>query len=221
MKESKITIGPPLDGEWKFLRPPGHHPFAFDFVQTDLSHKKTHRKSSLRFILSHIEAADYFCWEKPVYAPISGEVIRVGQDWPDHSKTNLWCTIKIWYNATYRFRPKMNNGILDIRPNAGNHIMIKSEKGYIVFLAHLRNGSIQVVEGQRVKQGDRLGVVGNSGNSTAPHLHLNLFDQMDDPFKAQVLPFVFTDYLQLSQNTRWENCSQSVPAVGACIKFKI
>jgi len=28
-----ISINPPLEGEWKFLCPPGHHPNAFDFVK--------------------------------------------------------------------------------------------------------------------------------------------------------------------------------------------
>ncbi len=78
--ETKISIGAPLEGEWKFLRPPGHHPFAFDFVKTDFDHKKTHGKSLLHFVLSRIPSEDYFCWEEPIVAPISGEVIRVADD---------------------------------------------------------------------------------------------------------------------------------------------
>jgi hypothetical protein len=218
--EEKISIGAPLEGEWKFLRPPGHHPFAFDFVQTDSDKKRTHGKSLMHFLLSRIPSEDYYCWEKPIFSPISGEVFRIGNNWKDSEYTNLWNTVRIWYNATYRFRPKQENGILDIRPNTGNYIMIKSDSGYIVLLAHLKNNSIQVRQGQRVEQGERLGLVGNSGNSTAPHLHINLFDQMDDPFGAKVLPFVFGSYKELTANGKWVNCTQSIPQVGAWVKFQ-
>jgi len=174
----------------------------------------------LHFIFNRIPSKDYYCWKEPIVSPISGEVIRVGNDWHDHEYTNLWNTIKIWYNATYKFRPKKENGILDIRPNAGNHVMIKSDSGYIVFLAHFKNNSISVKQGQRVAQGERIGLVGNSGNSTAPHLHINLFDQMDDPFTSKVLPFRFSAYKTLTSQGQWVSFVESVPQVGALVKFQ-
>jgi len=217
--ERNISIGAPLEGEWKFLRPPGHHPFAFDFVKTDSSRQKTHSKNVLQFIFNKIPSKNYYCWEEPVIAPVSGEVIRVGHDWDDHKYTSLWQTIKIWYNATYRFKPGKENGILDIRPNVGNHVMIRSDNGFIVLLAHLKNNSISVKQGQRVSEGEPLGLVGNSGNSTAPHLHINLFDQVEDPFSSKVLPFVFNAYQALSSQGQWRECLESVPQAGTCIKF--
>jgi len=217
--ETKISIGAPLEGDWKFLRPPGHHPFAFDFVKTNSNYKKTHSRNLLHFMFYRIPSKDYYCWGEPVVSPISGEVIRVGDDWHDHEYTNLWNTIKIWYNATYKFRPKKENGILDIRPNAGNHVMIESDAGYIVFMAHLKNNSVTVKKGQRVEQGERIGLVGNSGNSTAPHLHINLFDQMEDPFESKVLPFVFHAFQTLNSRSEWVSCEESVPQVGSLVKF--
>ena len=89
----------------------------------------------------------------PVYAPIDGKVIRVGNGWKDHEYTNIWRTIQLWYTATYKFKPKEENGRLDIRPNAGNHVMIQGKEGYIVFIAHLKNQSILVTEGEQVRQG--------------------------------------------------------------------
>ncbi len=38
-ENEKTSIEFPLMGEWKYLRPPGHHPFAFDFVKTDEKRK--------------------------------------------------------------------------------------------------------------------------------------------------------------------------------------
>jgi hypothetical protein len=215
-----ITIHPPLAGEWKFLRPPGHHAYAFDFVQMDDKRKSYHDAAKIRFLVHHIAANRFFCWDQPVFAPIDGEVIRVGNGWKDHASTSIWKTIRLWYNATYRFRPKEENGRLDIRPNAGNHVMIQAKDGCIVFLAHLRDQSIAVMEGAQVRQGEVIGRVGNSGNSTMPHLHLNLFDQMDDPFKAEVLPFVFARYETLTSDGQWIENTSSLPKPGVCVRFR-
>ena len=55
---------------------------------------------------------------------------------------------------------------------AGNHVVIAC-KGVEVLLAHLREGSISVEEGQEVTEGAVLAEIGNSGNSTQPHLHIH------------------------------------------------
>jgi len=215
-----ITIESPIEGEWKFLCPPGHHPNAFDFVKTSSDRTSTHSKNFFNFLFGRIMSSDYYCWEKTVLSPVNGKVIRSSDGWKDHKYTNLLKTISIWYNATYKFRPKERNGRLDIRPNAGNHVMIETNDGYIVFLAHLKNGSILVKEGQKVETGQKIGVVGNSGNSTAPHLHINIFDQMDDPYKAKVLPFVFKQYESLNKDNAWEKYISSVPIIGSFVKFQ-
>lgn len=214
-----MIIEPPLRGEWKILSPPGHHPDAVDFVQLDERRRSTHRKTGLRSIISGIPSQVYYCWGKPVYAPVEGTVLYVGDGWKDNCSTSPWKTLRLWYNATFRFRPKLENGRLDIRPNAGNHVMIAAREGYIVFLAHLRNHSIVVSEGATVKQGELIGAVGNSGNSTMPHLHLNLFDQMNDPFSANVLPFVFSKYRLMVDGEGWAERKLSRPFPGDIMDF--
>ena len=124
-----------------------------------------------KFYLYRVPSPDFYCWDEPVKSPVDGTVFRIGTGWPDHKYSNFWNMIRLWYNATYRFRPKMRDGRLDIRPNAGNFVMIQAPEGYIVFLAHLRNESIVVAEGQSVHRGQAVGRVGSSGNSTMPHLH--------------------------------------------------
>lgn len=214
-----ISIHPPLEGDWKFLRPPGHHPYAFDFVQLDEIRKSPHDQHRLLFFTGQISSRSFFCWDKPVYAPIDGRVFRVGTGWKDHEHTNIWKTIRLWYNATFKFRPAEVNDRLDIRPNAGNYVMIQAKEGYIVFLAHLRNQSISLIEGDNVRRGDIVGRVGNSGNSTMPHLHINVFDQMDDPYKSKVLPFVFSKYKTLDDDGRWVENKSSLPSAGTLVRF--
>ncbi len=217
--ENQIEINFPLRGEWQLLCPPGHHPFAFDFVKTDANRKNYSNYSKVKLFISHIRANRYYCWECPIYSPIDGTVLQVGDGWEDHEKTNIWKTITLWYNATYKFKPKKINGRLDIRPNVGNYVMIQAEKGYVVLLAHLRNASIKVDEGQQVKSGDLIGKIGNSGNSTMPHLHINIFDQMNNPLSAKVLPFVFREYMELNENKKWERHSLDVPKVKSFIRI--
>lgn len=51
----------------------------------------------------------------------------------------------------------------------GNHIIVNHSFGYRSLYGHL--SSIEVYEGQKVKRGELIGYVGNTGTSTAPHLH--------------------------------------------------
>lgn len=97
--------------------------------------------------------------------------------------------------------------------------MIQANDGYIVFLAHLREKSVGVEEGEQVQQGQLIGAVGNSGNSTMPHLHINVFDQMDDPFSAEVLPFVFDHYEVLSKTGQSAIQQNALPETGALLNF--
>jgi hypothetical protein len=58
---------------------------------------------------------------------------------------------------------------------AGNHVIIDCG-GFNVELAHFQRGSITVADGDRLDVGDALGRVGNSGNTTEPHLHIHAVD---------------------------------------------
>jgi hypothetical protein len=58
-------------------------------------------------------------------------------------------------------------------PPYGNHVVIVQPDQTRLFLCHLTEGSVAVTEGQPVSAGDVLGLVGNSGRSTEPHLHLH------------------------------------------------
>lgn len=55
---------------------------------------------------------------------------------------------------------------------AGNYVAIDCGE-FFVILAHLRQGSIQVTENEHVEVGELLGQMGNSGNSSQPHLHVH------------------------------------------------
>jgi hypothetical protein len=56
----------------------------------------------------------------------------------------------------------------------GNHVIQDIGHGFFAFYAHMQKGSVTVAPGARVTRGQRLGRVGNSGNTSAPHLHFHI-----------------------------------------------
>lgn len=66
--------------------------------------------------------------------------------------------------------------------DGGNEIIIKHDNGYKTGYAHLSKQLVK--KGDKIKQGDVIGLSGNTGKSTGPHLHLTL----TDPSGAKVDP---------------------------------
>ena len=58
----------------------------------------------------------------------------------------------------------------------GNHVVIDIGNGMYAFYAHLQKGSVLVKKEQLVKRGQALGKLGNTGNTSAPHLHFHVMD---------------------------------------------
>jgi murein DD-endopeptidase MepM/ murein hydrolase activator NlpD len=72
----------------------------------------------------------------------------------------------------------------------GNYVLEALDDGRYALYAHLQPGSLRVGPGERVRRGQVLGLVGNSGNSTEPHLHFHVTDR-PSPLEADGLPYVF------------------------------
>ena len=76
---------------------------------------------------------------------------------------------------------------------AGNYVMLDLGKGNFAFYAHLQPKSIRVRVGQKVRRGQVLGLLGNSGNSTVPHLHFHVSNG-NSPLGAEGVPYVFESF---------------------------
>lgn len=71
--------------------------------------------------------------------------------------------------------PDLSPPVRDTANPAGNHVVLSCGDVEIE-LAHLRKGSVVVEAGKQIRARDPIGQVGNSGNSTEPHLHLHAID---------------------------------------------
>lgn len=98
--------------------------------------------------------ASYFAFGQPVVAPLGGKVVKVVDGHPDNVPFDKPLTEEA----------------------AGNHVVIDHGNGEYSVLAHFKKDSIVVKEGDTVKQGDRLGLCGNSGNSSDAHIHFQVSD---------------------------------------------
>lgn len=91
----------------------------------------------------------YAIFDAEVLSPCAGAVVSVVDVLPDQAP-----------------------GTLDPKNAAGNHVVVRCGDAHVM-LAHLRRGSIAVRPGATVAAGQLLARVGNSGNTTEPHLHVH------------------------------------------------
>lgn len=70
----------------------------------------------------------------------------------------------------------------------GNHVIIDIGNGNYAFYAHLQPHSIRVKLGDKVHRGQVIGLVGNTGNSTEPHLHFHI-SNASSPLASEGLPY--------------------------------
>lgn len=110
----------------------------------------------------------WYGFGQPVLSPADGAVVSVTDVHPDE--------------------PVGNTGE---KPSAGNHIVLDIGSGRYAVLAHLRQGSARVSEGERVRPGQQIAAVGDSGDSLVPHLHLHVQDSPDFGEHVRTVPIVF------------------------------
>jgi murein DD-endopeptidase MepM/ murein hydrolase activator NlpD len=95
--------------------------------------------------------ADYYCYGQPLRSPAAGRVVTVQAGLPDQ-----------------------RIGSTDRDHLPGNHVVIDIGGGRYVAFGHLRPGTITVAVGDRVRAGQQIAEIGNSGNSSEPHLHVQI-----------------------------------------------
>jgi len=115
----------------------------------------------------------YHAYGAPVLAMAEGTVIEVIDGIPENVPG-----------------PTSRAVAMSLETLAGNAVVVDHGGGYFATYAHLVPGRIPVAGGRRLAAGDVLGYVGNSGNSTEPHLHLHVCDG-PSRFTCQGVPYAF------------------------------
>lgn len=75
----------------------------------------------------------------------------------------------------------------------GNNVLLKLDDQHYAWYAHLQPHSLRVKVGDKVRRGQVLGLLGNSGNSDAPHLHFHLLNA-NSPLGAEGIPYVLPTF---------------------------
>ena len=107
------------------------------------------------------KSADYAGWGRTIMAPAAGKIVEVRADRPDQPDPEA--------SDPKFYAPEFPNG-----GDPGNHVVIDHGNGEFSLLAHFQAGSVVVKLGDQVKQGQTLGKLGSSGDTTTPHLHYQL-----------------------------------------------
>jgi hypothetical protein len=138
--------------------------FAIDLIQLD---RELQADESLKR-----PNTDYACYGKDVIAIADGEVIECFNQIPENPTSGTDLTNEQLHKFVTEYEQL---GFVAV--GAGNYVIVKHLYGEYSFYAHLITGSLTVKKGDKVKQGQVLGKVGNAGYSTAPHLHFQLMDK--------------------------------------------
>ena len=175
------TMLAPVRGRWAALNSPGQKlpshggRFLGQYAAVDILQPATpSTPPKVKFAWRGSRPGEYPCFGEPVYSMASGVVVRTWSRSIDHRARNTWHGLL--YMMTLEAVVRSFAGT---RMIAGNHVIIHHDDGTAAFYAHLRKGSLRVEVGQRVVAGDPLGEVGNTGNSSEPHLHAHLMDRVD------------------------------------------
>ena len=181
-----IAVAPPLKGKnWVVgggcCAPPSYHRgatlpinggiriaerFAIDFVQLN--------DKNMLFDGDMKDLSDYGYFGDEIYSATDGTVVAVEDGLPEQVPG------KLPPDATMQMA-------------GGNHVVVDFGESRYAFYAHMQPGSLKVKVGDKVKTGQVLGLLGNSGNTDTPHLHFHIMDG-PSPLVSNGLPYVFTSF---------------------------
>lgn len=183
-----VVIDPPVRGRWTALNSPASavpshrtHGYAQTYA-IDVAQPLAGDRLGWGLGLRAPESST--CFGAPVTAMADGTVVAVASRQRDHLTRSSWPSI-LYLMVVEAFARELGGA----RFLLGNHVVIDHGDHFSVS-AHLRRGSVAVAVGDHVRAGDQIGAVGNSGNSTQPHLHVQLMDRAK-PTAAAGVPFAW------------------------------
>lgn len=142
--------------------------FAVDWVQVD-ENGKTFAGDATR-------NESYYAYREAINAVAAGKVLVVKDGIPENTPTAKEMAVVISMDSI-----------------GGNYVIQEIAPNTYAFYAHLIPGSLKVKAGDVLKAGDSIALVGNSGNSSEPHLHFQIIDQ-PNPLRGEGIPFELKNF---------------------------
>ena len=140
--------------------------YAIDFVQLNDKNKIASGPID--------KLSNYAFFGQEIYSVAGGTVVATANDRPEQAPG------------------KLPEGI-SLQMALGNYVVVDIGEGRFAFYAHMQPGSLRVKSGDKVRTGQVLGLLGNSGNTDAPHLHFHVMDGAS-PLLSNGLPYAFTSF---------------------------
>jgi murein DD-endopeptidase len=187
-REVPLAVGPPVRGRW----------LAGNGLSNDTGHRQSIKavngKACIaqRFATDWVKLGDdgllarngdmslnanYYGYGAEVLAVAAGTVVAVKDGLAENvPQTKKWAVP------------------ITLETTAGNHVLLDLGSGHFALYAHLQPQSLKVKIGDKVRSGEVLGLVGNSGKSDLPHLHFHVVNSAS-PLGAEGIPYVLKSFL--------------------------
>lgn len=193
-----VEVAPPVTGRWTALNSPadktpshGTHvygqTYAIDIVaEPETGESEPPARPAFRWLWPVFRRNRAFpAFGVPLLAVADATVVRASDGQRDHLSRNSLAGVVYLMLIEGNIR-----SIVGAHRIIGNHVILDLGEGTYAVYAHVQRGSLQVKPGETVRAGQPLGRVGNSGNTTEPHLHFHLMDS-PDPDSARGVPFTW------------------------------
>jgi len=170
---AKTTLALPFKGDWFVFW--GGHDIDNNYHAVSKSQRFAYDLLMMKGGSSHTSTgtvlSDYYCYGAEVLAPAAGAIVWSCDSLPDQVP-----------------------GQMDPQNPVGNGVVIDHGNGEFSLLAHMQPKSLRVKTGDKVKASQVIGLVGNSGNTSEPHIHYHLQDGPDMK-TAEGLPAPFSNLI--------------------------
>lgn len=193
-----VEVAPPVAGRWTALNSPadktpshGTHVYGQTYAIDIVADPETREgeppaRPAFRWLWPFFRRNHAFpAFGAPLLAVADATVVRASDGQRDHLSRNSLPALGYLMLIEGNVR-----SFAGVRRIVGNHVILDLGDGTYAVYAHVQRGSLRVKAGETVRVGQLLGRVGNSGNTTEPHLHFHLMDSPDLD-NARGVPFTW------------------------------
>jgi murein DD-endopeptidase MepM/ murein hydrolase activator NlpD len=189
--QTKTKLNFPLNGTWYVSNGTdvsGSHrwgigqEFAYDLVKVDGEGNSGNGEET--------KPESFYAYGQNVLAPADGTVYETRDEIDNTPIAQLADDDPLVQNKKIIAYQTVLRKRYGVRGTDGNYIILDHGNSEYSVFVHLKKGSLRVKRGDKVKRGDIIAQVGQSGLSTEPHLHYEVISD-PDPLKQRGLPILF------------------------------